>query len=144
MNFHALIAAQWKGLTLSWRPMLVHIGVYAVLCLILAVVGGENLVEAHLNRMLLVTAVASVMIQKAGVVARLLWLGVAIGEAGLLVSNCTRMVLPGVPAGLVQIGYAGLLLVLFLLLCRSDGGGGLPTLTPDRPLTPSRTPVGRV
>lgn len=142
MGFERLFAAQWRSLGLCWRPLLLHIGVYALLCAVLNLAFSGNDVWQYLDRMILVIGVASAMIQAGGFVARLLWLGVAIGEAGGLVSRCTALVLPQVPAGLVQLAYAGLLLILFLLLARSSSGdGGLPTLTPDAPLSPSRSPL---
>lgn len=140
MNFYGLLASQWKGLVLSWQPMLVHVSVYAALCLVLKVLFQGEAVEQYIDRLLMITAVASVMIQKGNLVARLLWLGVTIGEAGRLVSHSLQLLLPGLPTDAVQLLYAGLLLVLFLLLSRSGGNGGLPVL--ERPVTPTRSPAG--
>jgi hypothetical protein len=142
MSFNGLIAAQWRSLRLCWRPLLIHVGAYTVLCVALSfLVQGESVTE-FLTRLLLVTAVASVMMQRGEMVGRLLWLGVTIGEAGRLVAHCARLAVPDLPVDFVQLAYAGLLLVLFLLLSRNDGNGGQPVLSPEKPLVPSRSPVG--
>ncbi len=142
MQLKGLIAAQWRSLRLCWRPLVIHVGAYTVLCTALSfLVQGESVTE-FLTRLLLVTAVASVMMQRGEMVGRLLWLGVTIGEAGRLVAHCARLAVPNLPADFVQLAYAGLLLVLFLLLSRNDGNGGLPVLSPEKPLVPSRSPVG--
>ncbi len=142
MGFKGWIAAQLKGIRVSWRPLLLHVSAYAVLCLVLNVAFGASDVWQYIYRMVLVILVAYVMIQKGGIVARLLWLGVAIGETGWLVSHCATLAWPETPTSSVQLVYAGLLLTLFVLLSRSGGDGGIRTLTPAQPLTPPRTPAG--
>ncbi|AGY58806.1 hypothetical protein [Gloeobacter kilaueensis] len=141
MGFRSLLAAQWRCLSLSWLAILLHVAVYALLCVVLSLTLNGASVWQYLDRMILVIAVSSAMIQMGSFVARLLWLGVAIGEAGWLVSRCTALALPSVPVGLIQLLYAGLLLVLFVLLSRAGGNGGLPTFCAPQPLTPSRSPV---
>lgn len=144
MAFTRILSAQWRGLSICWRPVLIHVGTYAGLCLLLATVFTGHDVQQYINRLLIVMAVVSVMMQMGGFVARLLWVGVAIGEAAWLASRCAQLVVPSLPVGLLQLVYAGLLLTVFILLARLGGDGGIRTLPQDPvlPITPSRSPVG--